>query len=106
MNASCCSPERRSNGDAASRPTFDLKLLPQQRRVGDVVELLGGTFAMGTGDADANPLDAEGPVRETIVRAFGIGRYTVTVEEFGRFVTETGYRTRRPGPGRCSPSPR
>ena len=35
----------------------------------------------------------EGPVREvTIATSFAIGRYEVTVAEFGQFVEETGYR--------------
>ena len=37
--------------------------------------------------------ELEGPVREvTIATSFAIGRYEVTVAEFGRFVQETGYR--------------
>ena len=41
-------------------------------------------------DASVPP---EGPVREvTIATAFAIGRYEVTVAEFGQFVAETGYR--------------
>jgi formylglycine-generating enzyme required for sulfatase activity len=46
---------------------------------------MGDTF--GDGDADENP------VHEVYVDDFYIGKYEVTVEEFGRFVSATGYRT-------------
>ncbi len=51
----------------------------------------GGTFDMGDtfGDGD----DDEKPVHEVYVEDFYIGKYEVTVEEFGRFVNATGYRT-------------
>ena len=63
------------------------------RDTGVMVELPGGTFLMGSDDADARPEDGEGPVREVTVDAFRIGRATVTNGEFGAFVDAAGYRT-------------
>lgn len=59
----------------------------------DLVDLPGGTFWMGSEDADVNPEDGEGPVREETVAPFAIGRYTVRNREFARFVESTGYVT-------------
>jgi len=58
-----------------------------------LLELPGGSFAMGTEDADANPGDGEGPVREVRVSPFRISAHQVTNREFGEFVRQTGYRT-------------
>jgi len=54
-----------------------------------MVPLPGGTFAMGSGEFYAE----EAPVHEVTVGAFAIDRHPVTVAEFRRFVTETGYVT-------------
>lgn len=62
-------------------------------RVRRLVALSGGTFAMGSEDADVNPADGEGPVRQVTVLPFGIDACAVTVADFADFVTETGYRT-------------
>ncbi len=48
---------------------------------------------MGTTDADANPLDGEGPVREVELSAFAIAPTQVTTAEFATFVDATGYVT-------------
>ncbi|MER8160321.1 formylglycine-generating enzyme family protein [Streptomyces sp. NPDC094472] len=55
--------------------------------------LPGGTFLMGTEDADGFPADGEGPVREVTVAAFRIDVHAVTNERFARFVRETGHVT-------------
>ena len=60
---------------------------------GEVVGLPGGTFLMGSDDADARPDDGEGPVREVTVDGFRIDRTTVTNAQFQAFVDATGYRT-------------
>ncbi len=57
------------------------------------ITLPGGTFRMGTDDADANPGDAEGPVREITVAPFAIDAYALTNARFAVFVEQTGYRT-------------
>jgi len=58
-----------------------------------MVALPGGTFRMGGEDADANPGDGEGPIREVTVGPFEIDTRCVTNERFAAFVDATGYRT-------------
>ncbi|WP_433244523.1 formylglycine-generating enzyme family protein [Actinomadura nitritigenes] len=62
-------------------------------RLSGMVLLPGGTFRMGNEDANANPLDGEGPVREVRVEPFRIDAHTVTNARFARFIRETGHRT-------------
>jgi formylglycine-generating enzyme required for sulfatase activity len=56
------------------------------------IGLPGGTFRMGSEDEDANPGDAEGPVREVTVAPFEIDAHCVTNDRFAAFVDATGYR--------------
>lgn len=56
-----------------------------------MVELPGGTFAMGNEDRDANPGDGEGPVRDVTLNPFAIDTVTVTNARFATFVKATGY---------------
>jgi sulfatase modifying factor 1 len=58
-----------------------------------VIELAGGTFAMGSEDPDAHPQDGEGPVRDVTVGPFAIGAATVTNEQFAAFAAATGHVT-------------
>jgi len=54
-----------------------------------MASLPGGTFLMGSDEF----YPEERPVREVTVGPFAIDRHPVTVAEFRRFVTETGYVT-------------
>ena len=58
----------------------------------------GGTFTMGSPASEPGRFDTEGPQHEVTISAFALGRYNVTVEEFLRFLKETGYR-----PEPCNP---
>jgi len=58
-----------------------------------MVLLPGGTFLMGTDDAEGFPADGEGPIREVTLKPFWIDRCAVTTAEFAAFVDATGYRT-------------
>jgi sulfatase modifying factor 1 len=58
-----------------------------------LVAIPGGTFQMGTADAEGFPADGEGPVRSVTLRSFRIARYAVTNDQFAAFVAATGYRT-------------
>ena len=58
-----------------------------------MASLPGGTFLMGSNDADACVEDGEGPVRAVTVSAFEMDRVAVTNAQFGAFVAATGYRT-------------
>ena len=51
--------------------------------------LSGGPFVMGDSLHDAD----ERPVHRVLLSPFFIGKYEVTVREFGDFVAATGYRT-------------
>ncbi|WSE26324.1 formylglycine-generating enzyme family protein [Amycolatopsis rhabdoformis] len=58
-----------------------------------LITLRGGTFRMGTDDADGFPGDREGPVREVTVAPFAIDACAVTNARFAEFVDATGHRT-------------
>jgi formylglycine-generating enzyme required for sulfatase activity len=57
-----------------------------------------GTFTMGSPPNEPGRFDTEGPQREVTVKAFALGKYNVTVEEFLLFLKQTGYR-----PEPCNP---
>jgi formylglycine-generating enzyme required for sulfatase activity len=57
-----------------------------------MVALQGGTFLMGSSDADAYPDDGE-DAREVEVEPFVIDMCAVTNAQFGEFVAATGYVT-------------
>ncbi len=61
----------------------------------------GGCFEMGCGPWDGDCEDDEKPVHEVCVDGFWMGRYEVTVGQFRRFVSETGYRTEAERSGGC-----
>lgn len=84
-------PLRPSHVRTGSMPVLDATA-SRALRAG-LVALPGGTFAMGSEDADVNRGDAEGPVREVEVGAFLIAPTTVTNAGFAEFVDATGYRT-------------
>ncbi len=95
----CCAVRRPGGGaGAAVAPTA----APGPRAAGraaaghaaaGLVLLPGGTFLMGTDDAEGFPADGEGPVREVRLRPFRIARHAVTNDEFAAFVADTGYAT-------------
>lgn len=58
-----------------------------------MVRLDGGSFLMGTDDAEGFPQDGEGPVRTIALTPFYMDRYPVTNEQFCEFVRATGYKT-------------
>ena len=57
-----------------------------------------GTFTMGSPPNEPGRFDTEGPQHEVTVKAFALGKYNVTVEEFLLFLKQTGYR-----PEPCNP---
>ena len=58
----------------------------------NMVRVSGGTFMMGSPPSEAGRWDNETQRRVT-VGSFYMGKHTVTVGEFRRFVNATGYRT-------------
>ena len=61
--------------------------------VGDLVELSGGRFTMGTDGEYGYPVDGEGPAHEVVLSPFAIARHAVSNERFAAFVEDTGHRT-------------
>lgn len=55
----------------------------------EMILVPGGAFEMGADDG----MPHEGPVHQVTVKAFWMDRHEVTVAEFRRFVSETGYKT-------------
>lgn len=87
----CCAPGR---GTAPS-PTAG-RDGAHVRSAGPAPELMalsGGTFAMGSEDPLAYPVDGEGPVHSVDVEPFGIAPCAVTNAQFAAFVAATGHVT-------------
>ncbi|UNT01134.1 formylglycine-generating enzyme family protein [Streptomyces tubbatahanensis] len=93
--SACCGPDRAAGPTAA--PVAEAEFAVPARTRTDIlrgmVRIPGGPFLMGGDDADAVPVDGEGPVREVTVSAFHIDEACVTNARFARFVKATGYRT-------------
>lgn len=80
---------------AEDRPDREIKECP------DCPQLVGipaGKFAMGSPKSEPGRFDAEGPQHYVSVRAFALGKYPVTSEEFLTFLRATGYQ-----PKACNP---
>ena len=56
--------------------------------VGELVNITGGSFVMGTDDDYRYPGDGEGPAREVSLGPYRIGKYAVTNRELAAFVAE------------------
>jgi formylglycine-generating enzyme required for sulfatase activity len=64
----------------------------------EMVVVPAGRFIMGSPASEHGRFDAEGPPHAVSVRAFALGKYDVTSEEFLTFLRETGYQ-----PASCDP---
>jgi len=62
------------------------------------VALPAGKFVMGSPPGEKGRFDSEGPPHAVSLRAFALGKYDVTSEEFLTFLRETGYQ-----PAPCDP---
>ena len=86
--SSCCAPSTPPRppapARAPARPGTPAKGL---------VDIPGGTFAMGYEGPLANPGEGEGPVREVAVAPFRIAPTAVTNQQFATFVKATGHVT-------------
>ena len=68
-----------------------------------MVVVPGGTFRMGDNRGGRDMRSSEQPVHEVSLEApFALGQFEVTVGQFRRFVSETGYVTRAEREGGCS----
>ena len=99
----CCSPGRGVvpiKQAAAAKPVARIADMPGQRKQATtalithrpgMIALPGGSFLMGSEDAEGFPADGEGPVREVRVPGFFIDAYAVSNADFAEFAESTGY---------------
>jgi formylglycine-generating enzyme required for sulfatase activity len=81
------SPEiRRWIGEQAAQAAQDVVI--SEPGGYELVKIPGGVFSMGSPESEEGRWDDEGPVHEVQVPDFYMGRYPVTNEEYGRFLTE------------------
>jgi formylglycine-generating enzyme required for sulfatase activity len=57
-----------------------------------MVGIPGGSFVMGSPASEPGRFESEGPQHVVSVKAFALGKYDVTSEEFLIFLKETGYQ--------------
>lgn len=57
-----------------------------------MVAIPAGKFMMGSPETEQGRFDAEGPRHDVSVRAFALGKFEVTTEEFLIFLRRTGYQ--------------
>ena len=84
MSDACCAP----GSDRAPSP---ITRIGGGAPPSTLIDVPGGSFAMGDESTWAYPGDGEGPVHEVTVRAFAIDRCTVTNAAFAAFVDATGH---------------
>jgi formylglycine-generating enzyme required for sulfatase activity len=63
-----------------------------------MIGIPAGTFAMGSRSSEPGRFENEGPQHYVTLRAFALGKYDVTSEQFQNFLTATGYQ-----PAPCNP---
>lgn len=79
-----------------------------------MVGIPAGDFMMGSPADEPGRFDTEGPLHRVAIKAFALGKYDVTSEQFLAFLRETGYQPapcntilkltwRSPGDGRAYP---
>lgn len=90
VDLDCCAPSSLGRGLVVPSKPRDRA---GRSRANRMVELEGGTFLMGSEDADGFTADGEGPVRAIRLRPFLIDPTAVTVVQFATFVKATGYIT-------------
>ncbi|MBS1678788.1 MAG: formylglycine-generating enzyme family protein [Actinobacteria bacterium] len=83
----CCTPGRAPSAAAAPAPES------ANDGATDGMVRLGGSFLMGTEDADGFPQDREGPIREVDLPPYWIDPVAVTNARFAEFAGATGHRT-------------
>ena len=64
----------------------------------ELVVIPAGQFVMGSPEQEQGRFEAEGPQHHVTVRAFALGKYPVTVDEFLAFLRDTEYQ-----PKPCNP---
>ena len=80
---------------AAVAASFEAKSEREFKECAECPVMIGipaGEFLMGSPDGEAGRFDTEGPLHRVSVKAFALGKYPVTSEEFLRFLKDTGYQ--------------
>src|SRR6476659_7730676 len=57
-----------------------------------MVGIPAGTFVMGRPQTQSGRFDSEGPQHEVAIKAFALGKYDVTSEQFLTFLREADYQ--------------
>jgi len=79
-----------------------------------MVGIPAGSFVMGSPPSESGRFDSEGPQHKVSVKAFALGKFDITSDQFLVFLRDTGYQPspcnplldmgwRSPGHGRASP---
>ncbi len=58
----------------------------------EMVAVKGGAFTMGSPDDEDDRTEYEGPQKKITIKPFSIGKYDVTVAQFGEFIKATKYQ--------------
>jgi len=58
----------------------------------EMVAIKGGSFMMGSPDDEQDRFPFEGPQKKIAIKPFSIGKYPVTVGQFGEFIKATKYK--------------
>jgi formylglycine-generating enzyme len=100
---SCCPPamagaplnaqDLRSSDDAPILPPMGNLQSADSKLTILTSNLPGGTFIMGTDDADCSPEDGVGPAIEISVEPFKLGVCSISNAEFAAFIDATDYKT-------------
>jgi formylglycine-generating enzyme len=95
MRESCCAPDagRSPQAVADPRPVPDGSRADSAFLAGDLVDLSGGAFVMGTDGNYGYAQDGEGPAHAVVLSPFSISRHAVSNSQFAAFVAATGYQT-------------
>jgi formylglycine-generating enzyme required for sulfatase activity len=63
-----------------------------------MVGIPAGSFVMGSPPSESGRFDTEGPQHKVAIKAFALGKYDITSEQFLTFLRDTGYQ-----PAPCNP---
>lgn len=90
---SCCAGSPKELKLLAKPVTASSMPVQNSKAALDFIKIPAGSFLMGSEDLDANPLDAEGPIRSVTLEEFQISSTPVTNAQFAEFVSATRYQT-------------
>lgn len=90
----CCAPDRPGmDGHVKHDGISSFSRSGRKRHALTQVMIPSGTFLMGDSTGHGNPGDGETPVHEVAITEFRMDATSVTNDQFGVFVDDTGFRT-------------